>query len=104
VPVPPQPCHQFQAVFVRQVQVEQQQVRAQPSSLRHHRYRIVRRGCRVHVVPATWMWRPCRIRRARAGPGAESPSHGNAAGTQQHQGSHLDLAPPVHDLVWGDAQ
>ena len=33
----------------------------------------LRRGCRVHFVPATWMGHPCRIRGAGAGRGAESP-------------------------------
>ena len=34
---------------------------------------LIRHGCRVHVVPATWMWHPCRFGGARAGGGPESP-------------------------------
>ena len=42
--------------------------------LRHRR--TDRYGCRVHVVPATWMRHPYRIRGAGAGGGAESPVTG----------------------------
>jgi len=28
----------------------------------------IRRGCHIHVVPATWEWHPRRIRGARLGP------------------------------------
>src|SRR6516225_5681556 len=43
------------------------------SSLWHRLNQFIKRGCRVHVVPATWKWHPCRIRGAGARRGVESP-------------------------------
>ena len=36
----------------------------------------IRRGCRVHVVPATWLWHPCRIPPSRSRLRAGSPVTG----------------------------
>ena len=66
------------------------------SSRWHRPYQIVRRGCRVHVVPATWLRHPCRIREGGARRRGGITSHRNAAGTQEHQRSGAQPVPRAH--------
>ena len=66
------------------------------SSLWQLPHRILRHGCRVHAVPATWMGRPCRIRGAGAGGAAESPVTG-ICGNARASGVTPPACPPAHD-------